>query len=58
MLKNTRLYYTLPISVFDFKEGGKLLEDEVLCKLFLGFIHIHVLHHAKEHPTYGAWMDF
>jgi PadR family transcriptional regulator, regulatory protein PadR len=32
------------------------LEDKVLRKLFLGFIHIHILHHAKEHPIYGAWM--
>jgi len=28
----------------------------VLRKLFLGFIHIHVLHHAKESPIYGSWM--
>lgn len=32
------------------------MEDKVLRKLFLGFIHIHILHHAKEHPIYGAWM--
>jgi PadR family transcriptional regulator, regulatory protein PadR len=32
------------------------LEDKVLRKLFLGFIHIHILHHAKEHPVYGTWM--
>lgn len=32
------------------------MEDKVLRKLFLGFIHIHVLHHAKEHPVYGTWM--
>lgn len=25
-------------------------------KLFLGFIQIHILHHAKKHPIYGAWM--
>jgi PadR family transcriptional regulator, regulatory protein PadR len=36
--------------------GGDLLEDKVLRKLFLGFIHIHILHHAKEHPIYGVWM--
>lgn len=28
----------------------------MLRKLFLGFIHIHILHHAKEHPVFGAWM--
>ncbi|WHX61382.1 PadR family transcriptional regulator [Peribacillus frigoritolerans] len=27
-----------------------------LRKLFLGFIHIHILHHAKEHPIFGVWM--
>lgn len=32
------------------------MEDRVLRKLFLGFIHIHILHHAKEHPVFGAWM--
>lgn len=25
-------------------------------KLFLGFIQIHILHHAKEHPIFGVWM--
>jgi len=32
------------------------LEDKVVRKLFLGFIHIHILHHAKEHPIFGLWM--
>ncbi|MBM7648974.1 DNA-binding PadR family transcriptional regulator [Bacillus ectoiniformans] len=32
------------------------MEDKVLRKLFLGFIQIHILHHAKEHPVYGLWM--
>jgi len=32
------------------------VEDKVLRKLFLGFIHIHILHHAKEHPVFGVWM--
>lgn len=32
------------------------MEERVLRKLFLGFIHIHILHHATEHPVYGAWM--
>lgn len=22
----------------------------------MGFIHIHILHFAKEHPIYGAWI--
>lgn len=36
--------------------GGDKLEDKVLRKLFLGFIHIHILHHAQEHPIFGVWM--
>ncbi|WP_053361735.1 PadR family transcriptional regulator [Bacillus sp. FJAT-27251] len=32
------------------------MEEKVLRKLFLGFIQIHILHHAKEDPIYGAWM--
>lgn len=32
------------------------MEEKLLRKLFLGFIQIHILHHAKEHPIYGAWM--
>jgi PadR family transcriptional regulator, regulatory protein PadR len=33
-----------------------IVEDKILRKLFLGFIQIHILHHAKEHPIFGAWM--
>jgi len=32
------------------------MEDKVLRKLFLGFIHIHILHHAKQEPIFGSWM--
>ncbi len=32
------------------------MEDKILRKLFLGFIQIHILHHAKDHPIYGTWM--
>ncbi|WP_077624480.1 PadR family transcriptional regulator [Sediminibacillus massiliensis] len=32
------------------------MDNKVLRKLFLGFIQIHVLHHAKEEAIYGAWM--
>lgn len=28
----------------------------MLRKLFLGFINIHILHHAKEEGIYGMWM--
>jgi PadR family transcriptional regulator, regulatory protein PadR len=34
----------------------KEMEDRVLRKLFLGFIQIHILHHAKDHPIFGLWM--
>lgn len=32
------------------------MQEQVLRKLFLGFIHIHILHHAKKEPFYGVWM--
>lgn len=32
------------------------MEDKILRKLFLGFIQIHILHHAKEHSIFGVWM--
>jgi DNA-binding PadR family transcriptional regulator len=32
------------------------MPDKVLRKVFLGFIHIHILHHAKKEPFYGSWM--
>ncbi len=50
--------YRIPISIFNIGKSKvvKSLEDRVLRKLFLGFIHIHILHHAKEEPIYGTWM--
>lgn len=32
------------------------MPEKVLRKLFLGFIHIHILHHARKEPIYGLWM--
>lgn len=32
------------------------MENKVLRKLFLGFFHIHILHHATEEPIYGSQM--
>jgi PadR family transcriptional regulator, regulatory protein PadR len=32
------------------------MQDRILRKFFLGFIQIHILHHAKKEPFYGAWM--
>lgn len=32
------------------------MKDQILRKFFLGFIQIHILHHAKKDPFYGVWM--
>lgn len=32
------------------------MQDKILRKLFLGFIQIHILHHARKEPIYGVWM--
>lgn len=32
------------------------MQDKILRKFFLGFIQIHILHHAKKEPFYGTWM--
>jgi DNA-binding PadR family transcriptional regulator len=32
------------------------MPEHVLRKLFLGFIQVHILHHAKKEPFYGSWM--
>lgn len=32
------------------------MSERVTRKLFLGFISIHILHHASMEPFYGAWM--
>ena len=32
------------------------MQEQIMRKLFLGFIHIHILHHAKKEPFYGSWM--
>jgi len=32
------------------------MQDQILRRLFLGFIQIHILHHAKKEPIYGVWM--
>lgn len=32
------------------------MSAKVLRKFFLGFISIHILHHASEEPIYGLWM--
>ena len=32
------------------------MKEQVLRKLFLGFIQIHILYHAKKEPLYGSWL--
>lgn len=32
------------------------MSEKVLRKFFLGFISIHILHHAAKEPIYGLWM--
>lgn len=32
------------------------MSEKVLRKLFLGFISIHILHHAAKERIYGMWM--
>ena len=32
------------------------MQEQILRKFFLGFIQIHILHHAKKDPFYGSWM--
>ncbi|MBM7541995.1 PadR family transcriptional regulator [Amphibacillus cookii] len=32
------------------------MQEQILRKFFLGFIQIHILHHANVEPFYGAWM--
>ncbi len=32
------------------------MQDPILRKLFLGFIQIHILHHAKKEPIFGSFM--
>ena len=32
------------------------MQEPILRKLFLAFIQVHILHHAKKEPIYGSWM--
>lgn len=39
--------------------GGIYMEKvkkDILRKIFLGFIHIHILRHAYKKPFYGSWL--
>ncbi len=32
------------------------MQQKIMRKYLLGFMQIHILHHAKEEPIYGTWM--
>lgn len=32
------------------------MENKILRKLYLAFMRIHILHHAKKEPFFGLWM--
>ena len=32
------------------------VKKDILRKIFLGFIHIHILRHAYKKPFYGSWL--
>ncbi|MDF2520081.1 MAG: transcriptional regulator, PadR-like family [Clostridia bacterium] len=32
------------------------MSSQIERRLFLGFIQIHILHHAKKEPFFGSWM--
>ncbi len=32
------------------------MKEPIIRKLFLAFIQVHILHHAKQEPIYGSWM--
>ncbi len=32
------------------------MQEKILRKLFLAFIHVHILRHATKEPIYGTWM--
>lgn len=38
------------------EKGGRYLKSKLERRMFLGFIYIHILHHALEAPIYGSWM--
>jgi DNA-binding PadR family transcriptional regulator len=37
-------------------DRGRNPDEEGGLDLFSGFIKLHVLHHASEHPVYGLWL--
>jgi DNA-binding PadR family transcriptional regulator len=43
-------WYCTPLSVFD------IIPETVLRDFFLGFVRVHVLHHAAQAPIYGLAM--
>jgi len=35
---------------------GDPVKEKILQKLYLGFVQLHILHHAGRNPVYGIWM--
>lgn len=56
MLPRTMIY-PLPITLYDNEavplSRGDMTHNEMLREFFLGFIKIHILHHAGQEPVYG-----
>ncbi len=48
----------ISISNFKFRiyNIGGIMKNQVLRKLFLGFIQIHILSHANDEPVFGSFM--
>lgn len=37
--------------------ADRKIENRMLRDLFLGFVRVHLLHHASLNPVYGAWFS-
>lgn len=53
---NSNLFSISYLYIYLFVIGDDPMQEKVLRKLFLGFIHIHILHHAKVEPFFGSKM--
>lgn len=49
-------YDKLVISFFDIKNWSDDMHSTFEKRLHLGFLQLHILHHASIHPIYGTWM--
>ncbi len=48
--------YNIDFRYYNQHKEVVLLQDKIHRKLFLGFIQMHILYHAKREPIYGVWM--